>query len=368
MTFRVLRLVRSRGNEGGVSPELALVPLLLSLAASCGGRVFLDGGSGGMGGTGGTGGTGGAGGGGATCEGDFILFAAGLSTPTGIAADALGVVWTSDGELWRAGPSGEDAAVLATGLEQPWAVALDGDDVFVAGYASSLSRFRRSTGELVWALETIACGPSVSCPLAAYDVALDPTHVFFVGNLGGFRVDRESGVTLDALTMDATPGDSLVRDATHTYVLQRTPAGVALRRTTEGLPYEPLVEIASDLDCSGCGAPGGFLDRVTVTSDHAWLAVGGSLVRLPKAGGAPEVVLQGAAYVHAVASAGGTVFVGFTEPSGDGVIARVDPTTLEQVELLREPSLVPWSMAPSAAGVYWSSYEVGGPVGRTCGL
>jgi hypothetical protein len=331
---------------------LSLVPGL----GACGGRVVFDGVA-----QGGAGGGSSEGGGGEAplCGPDgFSTLAADVdTTPTGIAAGEVGVSWTSEGEVWIAGPSGEFPSTVETDVPEPWALAQAGDELYVAGYASQLRRIVRSSGALVWEV-----------PDAAYDLALDAQWVYFVNNIGVFRVPREGGVVT---LLEPVSGSSLAVDDETIVVLERDAAGVTVRALDQvGGSSAPLASVASSADCSSCGAASGFLDRVAIVGEHAFFAVDTRLFRVPLvSGGELELVLDAAPLdVRAVVSAGGVAYVGLAEPFAEGAVARVDPSSLEVTELVRGEGVAPWSLAPASPGVYWSTYQPSGVIGRTCGL
>lgn len=333
---------------------LASSLLFAHTLAACGGRVVFDG----LAEGGGGGGAQGGGGAGPLCgpEGFATLAADVDTTPTGIAAGEQGVSWTSEGEVWIAGPSGEFPSTSGIDVPEPWAIAQDGDELYVAGYASVLQRVVRSSGALVWAL-----------PDAAYDLALDDQHVYFTSNEGVFRVAREGGAPV---LLEPVAGSSLAIDDQRIVVLERDAAGVTVRwLPLGGGSSAPIASVSSTDDCSSCGAASGFLDRVALADAHAFFAVDTRLFRVPAEGGELELVLDAAPLdVRAVVSAGGAVYVGLAQPFGEGAVARVDPSSLAVTELVRGEGVAPWSLAPSSLGVYWSTYEPSGVIGRTCGL
>jgi hypothetical protein len=319
----------------------------------CGGRVAFDGSA--QGGAGADG----SGGGPVDCppEGFLTLAADVDTTPTGIAVSATGVSWTSDDAVWIAGLEGEFPSALPTPDPiLPWAIAADGDELYVAGQSSALRRIVRSSGALVWEL-----------PDAAYDIALDDVHVYFTNNLGVFRVAREGG---EVTELEPLAGTSLARDGENLVVLARDDAGVTVRALpAQGGPSTPIASVASLVDCSSCSSPTGFLDRVALAEGFAFFAVDTRLYRVPTAGGTLDLVLDAAPLeLRAVVSAGATVYVGVEQSPGDGAILRVDPGSLEITDLVRGDNVAPWSLAPSPLGVYWSTYQSSGIIGRTCGL
>jgi hypothetical protein len=336
------REMRSRGVEA----VLALVVALLH--AACGARSDVPVGSGpaqpagaGGGGAGGGGtGAGGAGGGagcagegetcaaaaccsgacvGGTCgspacvEGDPpVVLASDLDWPYGIAVDGTHVYFTlynGTGALMKVSKAGGDAVVLEDGLDFPDEIVLDASSIYLTvNGGGQILRFPKAGGDV----ELLASGQFGPSGIAADDATVFWVNYFAgevasVPKAGGevtllapaeanaFRMaagaDRIywSGLTSGLRTMPKTGGPV-------TTMAGGDPRTMATDRThvywtdTEGdsLQRAELDEGAAETVAS---FPGAFPDGVAVDEDFAYVALAeGSVMKVGKGGGEPVVI------------------------------------------------------------------------------
>lgn len=300
-------------------PRLALLAtaLLAPAAAACGARSDLAGAPSAAA-TAGDGGGGSVAGPPACAAGDPpVALVSGLSWPFGVAVDETHVYFTTYtglGTVTKVPKGGGDAVAIATGLDYPDGLAVDADHVYVAISSSGVIQRMGKDGS---GAVTVGKG------FGAAGVALDEANVYWTSYLGN-TVDAApkagGGPTL-TLAPNTNGPYRLAVDADHVYwtalvsdlgvvpkgggpVTSVAGGGGARSVTTHGGrvfwtdPHGGAVWSAGagGVDPLPLTPAQGFLDGLVASDDSVYVAVTeGDILRIPVAGGAPEMLATGQA-------------------------------------------------------------------------
>jgi hypothetical protein len=273
-----------------------------------------------------------------------------------IVTDASGVYWTDfKGSLMKAGPSGKDPAPLANGLSQPGSLAVDDDTVYFVEYATALSRIPKAGGSPV----VLAQGPIDA-------LAVDKTHVYFTSTEGVSRVEKAGGA-MPELLAEASGASSIVLDDTTVYVtiagdsagpkgvIGSVPkAGGELKVVAQDAPFE-LRYLSQEL----------AVDDTNVY----WVSTGaGKLMKAPKAGGAPAVLLEGLAKPASITLDGSYLYfttVGLEDFSGRSV-GKVSIDGGEPIDIAIGKYTSAFAIAVDDTYAYWTAYVNSAPIIGAC--
>jgi hypothetical protein len=320
----------------------------------------------GSGGSSGTSGSGSSGTAGACPTGaQLATFGGGGSGATiGVATDASGVYWTVDqGEVWSAASGGTSLHGLIVGNrlyapQQLYTIALDADSVYFVMYPGRLQRVGKDGS----GLSSLTVGNIQATGLAADDGGV------YLGSLGGvFRADKQGqGATLLAPVEDA---DSLALDADFVYV--RTVGNT-------GDPTNRLVRVpragGAPQDIAP-PEPGGlhyFSQEIAVDATSVyWVNPSqGTVAKVAKGGGAPEVLAAGLADPVSLALSDGFVYVTVRGKDGgsgaDRAVVKVPATGGPVTYVAHGPSTSAYGLALDATRAYWTQKVEGGGVSTAC--
>lgn len=274
----------------------------------------------------------------------------------GIVTDASGVYWTDfKGSLMKAGPSGKDPAPLASGLSEPGSLAVDADTVYFVEYGTALSRIPKAGGSPV----VLAQGPIGA-------VAVDKTHVYFTSTEGVSRVEKAGGA-MPELLAQASGATSIALDDTTVYLtisgdaaglkgdIGSVPkAGGELKVVAQDAPFE-LRYLSQELT----------VDDTNVY----WVNTGaGKLMKAPKAGGAPAVLLEGLARPASITLDGSYLYfttVGLDDFSGRSV-GKVSVDGGEPIFIASGESTSAFAIAVDDTYAYWTAYVDSAPIVGAC--
>jgi hypothetical protein len=288
----------------------------------------------------------------------FATFGASAGATIGIVADASGVYWTNDeGSVWRAAPGGGDPHAIATGLgAELSAIARDDGALYVVDYGAAL-----------WQLGKDGSAPTVLAKGNIITVAADASGVYFVTNEGVLRAGN--GGEAPVLLAPVEGAGSIALDEAWVYV------------KTLGNPDDPTARVVRVPKTGGavalvadCGLEAyhyGLQELAVGGSDVYWVAPApGTVMKAPKAGGAPVALATGIADPVSIAVDGATIY--FTVRGKDGgsdedrAVARVPAAGGAVSYVAHGPSTSAYGVALDATHAYWTEKVTTGPVSTAC--
>jgi len=229
------------------------------------------------------------------------------TTPWAIAVDAGHVYWldTGEGAVRRTPRAGGPTVTLATGQGELTALAIDGAHVYFSGTGAAGGRVRR-VAKLGGVTTTIATATYPSALATdGFFVYVADAHVL-AGSNRILRVPRTGGV---AITLSADEDAlGLAIDGSSVYWKRFWTGDV--RRASRWMPG--ATTIAPD---------GGGWGDLEVDATHVWWTTGPLLHRVPKLGGAGEVVYQAAEWASSLAVDADAIYLAVDAPySGDDLV------------------------------------------------
>jgi hypothetical protein len=327
--------------------RITLVSLALLLAAcSDGARRPRDNDDGGGGSsaetTGGSAGSGGASGGGAGGEAGSATDSHALEVlsdivdyPKDIAGDDKNVFFIEKSTI-RSVSKESGALTVATGVGSGWRVALDDANLYFTNYLGSLNQTSRTTGET---MTLVVYG-------TPWDLVSDGQYIYWTGNEQSGKVVRTPVGSYDTEVIGTgNYPDRIALDATHVYWSNAGSNSIA-RATKDGSQEEVLAKSLSEPAA------------LALDESHVYWAEGWDIVRLAKAGGEPQT-LNTDHHSFAKALAVDDTHVYYLRDAEEGlgwVLVRI-PKTGGAEEILFSGTSLGEAVYVDATHVYWATRE-----------
>lgn len=268
----------------------------------------------------------------------------------------------SSGRIARVSRSGGDRTVLAAG-QKPWSIAVDGSHVYWANGDGAVRRVAVAGGRIE-RVGRMAAGPA--------PIGVDEGAIYWVSG-GRLVAVRKDGLTPTTLARAQAFAGAIALDTTSVYWVDDC-AGAVRRASKRGGPPTDLAELLANP--SRCQDDRFVLDEcqfmcsvIAVDETHVYWVEADRVRRVPKSGGAADVVAAGLAAPVSVAVDSRSVY--FTTrgerdiyhfhhddaPVDDRAVYALDKRALGAEPLVLATSLgeygFPSGVAVDAEHVYW---------------
>jgi len=288
----------------------------------------------------------------------FATFGASAGATIGIVADKSGVYWTNDeGSVWRAAPGGADPHPIAAGLgAELESITRDEGALYVVDYGAAL-----------WRLGKDGSDPALWATGEIITAVADSSGVYFVTIEGVLRAGKDGEAP--ALLAPLEDAGSIALDEAWVYVKTVGNVGDLSARVVRVPKAGGAPEIVAE-----CGVEAyhyGSQELAVDGSDVYWAAPApGAVMKAPKAGGAAVALATGVADPMSVAVDGATVY--FTVRGKDGgsfddrAVARVPAAGGAVSYVAHGPWTSAYRVALDATNAYWTEKVTSGPVSTAC--
>ncbi|MDB4996595.1 MAG: putative secreted protein [Myxococcaceae bacterium] len=257
-------------------------------------------------------------------------------------------------------PVGGGASIVLAEVEDPYAIAVDGESVYFTSYSDGAVSKVSKLGGAITVLTTADTSSS-----SAAGLAIDDTDVYFTSTSGIFRVSKAGGKTT-LFAEDTNGADAIVADATNVYWLGRGTTSELIGNVRKASKTTGAIETLGTAPLFREGSTWSLAQD----DDSLYLPDrrGGKVYRLAKSNGDVHLVTASAGHPFSLASDG--TYVYWTD-------VGVDPSTGVEPEPLVRKALVgggtpvriastlhtgAYAIAVDKTNVYWTNYVSTGSV------
>jgi hypothetical protein len=292
-----------------------------------------------------------------------LLLAEARGLPSGIAVDDR-IYWleqgsNSTGKVVAANKDGTSLVELASALDSPLNLVLDGDAIFFTFFTGGggLARVDKSGANFEKLLASSG----------AWSIAADTERLYWT-NTNGVQSSDKSGADLQQLAM-ATKARGIAVNATHVYWAEARidgKLGKFDKVTSLGGQLGGALQFPTDVAIDGSFA---FVALAGSSSDLDCTSNDGSIIRLDLASGAATTLASNQRCPQSVAVDGNRVYWTNTGSytggayNGDGSVAYAGKDGIEGVRVLANDLALPSGVAFDSSAVYFTEQGLGPAAG-----